>query len=160
MEDRRIDNRGLQCKDRETTIVRNEVAHGGDILSDIKTIQHVQENGLRYASEYKEDFQSAYGIAFNDAVAKTPSYPQEVIRAFDIRVSLLERKSWQDEAVQEDRANIEKLAAEIIKAALGEEREQLQTRFEKGDLSEKFIRMDRMFKGEKEEVQKGKPGVG
>lgn len=104
------------------TLVRSGVAHGGDIINDIKAIQYVQEQELPYTLEYKEDFHSAYGVSFDEAVTKASSYPPEVIRALDVRVSLRERGPWQAHAAEETRLEVEKLASEIVEAALSKER--------------------------------------
>lgn len=123
------------------------VSHGGDILGDIDAILYVEKHGLPYVAEYKEDFPKAYGIEFDEALDKLPSFPQkEVIEAFNILASVRELYTWKALRVQIKRRRIEQLAIEITKEAMETDINQLPERFEKGgDLAEKFSEMLRLF---------------
>lgn len=149
LEDRRITNRRGSHKDRTTVRVRNEVAHCGDILGDVKTIQHVVEHGRLHASEYMTDFCHVYGISFWDALTKLPQYPPEVIRAFDIRVSVHELYGWQEPTAHANLVLIEQLATQIIAAASSTVVDHLQARFKSGgDLEQAFNQMSGLFMAE------------
>ncbi|EER25120.1 hypothetical protein CPC735_017220 [Coccidioides posadasii C735 delta SOWgp] len=142
LEERRISNRAGVRKDRETTSIRNEIAHGGDIIGDIKTIEYAQEQQLPYVAEYKEDFQKVYRVSFDEALTQAPSYPPEAIRAFDILASVSELYAWQAPDQQGRREILEKQATKIIEAALSTEKNQLQARFgNRGDLRVAFNEM-------------------
>ncbi|QVM13111.1 hypothetical protein D8B26_007727 [Coccidioides posadasii str. Silveira] len=146
LEERRISNRAGVRKDRETTSIRNEIAHGGDIIGDIKTIEYAQEQQLPYVAEYKEDFQKVYRVSFDEALTQAPSYPPEAIRAFDILASVSELYAWQAPDQQGRREILEKQATKIIEAALSTEKNQLQARFgNRGDLRVAFNEMVGLF---------------
>nr|KMM71963.1 ABC transporter [Coccidioides posadasii RMSCC 3488] len=128
LEERRISNRAGVRKDRETTSIRNEIAHGGDIIGDIKTIEYAQEQQLP--------------VSFDEALTQAPSYPPEAIRAFDILASVSELYAWQAPDQQGRREILEKQATKIIEAALSTEKNQLQARFgNRGDLRVAFNEM-------------------
>ena len=116
----------------------------GVTYGDIKAIQHVQNEGLAYVAEYKRDFFFlVYGIEFDDAAAKLPSFPWGVIRAFDVLASVRELHAWERHAA---RQTVESLAKEITEAALDADADQLATRFQgDGDLAEKVRELDRLF---------------
>ncbi|KAK2743931.1 hypothetical protein FQN57_004554, partial [Myotisia sp. PD_48] len=149
LEERRIFNRNRLQKDRKTTSTRNDIAHGGDILGDIKAIQYVEAQGWGYVAEYKEDFQQAYTISFYDASTRVPLYPQEAIRAFNILASIRELHAWQSRLIAADREIIEKLAMEITKIAQSAREDELSLLREhfknNGDVQEKFNEMSRLF---------------
>ncbi|PGH12598.1 hypothetical protein AJ80_06656 [Polytolypa hystricis UAMH7299] len=139
---RRISYRNRLHKGIQTATIHDEIAYGGDMLGDIKTIQYVQDISSR-SSEYKEDFHQAYGIPFDEALVKVPSWPHKVERAFDIRASLHDLHAWQ---ARDSRSIIQQQATQIIEAALSTENDQLQARFQDGgDLQEIFIEMDLLF---------------
>lgn len=122
---------------------RNVIAHGGDILGDLQALQYVEENGLKYVTEYKDDFQKAYNIRFDEALGKLLSFPHKVIWAFDILASVRELQIWNREHLQSTKERIEWLASEIITAALGTDINQLPARFGKDDdLAVKYSGMD------------------
>ncbi|PGH19123.1 hypothetical protein AJ80_04201 [Polytolypa hystricis UAMH7299] len=149
LEERRVANREGEQKDRQIAIIRNEIAHGGDIVGDIRAIQYCEEQRMRRVSEYKEDFSQTYGIAFNDAATKAPLYPSKVIRAFDILASVRELHAWKGDKVRISRKAIEEIATEIIDAAKCTEQDKLLARLgEGGDLLEKCDEMVRLFGNE------------
>ncbi|KKZ60138.1 hypothetical protein EMCG_05060 [[Emmonsia] crescens] len=149
LKERRISNRAGVCKarkDRKTTIIRNEIAHGGDIIGDIKAIQYAQEERKPYVAEYKEDFEKVYQVSFDDALTQASSYPLEAIRAFNILASVSELYAWQACDQQNHRQTIEEQATKIIKAVLSTKQKELQARFgNEGDLEVVFNEMVGLF---------------
>ncbi|TQB69052.1 hypothetical protein MPDQ_002380 [Monascus purpureus] len=151
LEERRITNRKQLSSARQRRIVRgrNMIAHGGDILGDLEAIRYVEENGLPYVTEYKDDFQKAYGLRFSKALAKLPSFPEQVIRTFNILASVRELSMWREcktRKVKRKRDAIQTLASEIIKAALDADISQLAACFEEGgNLAKKYSKMERLF---------------
>ncbi|EEP77616.1 predicted protein [Uncinocarpus reesii 1704] len=140
-----LEERSMSLREK-TSVLDNHIAGGGDILGDIMTIQYCQEQQLPYVAEYKEDFQKAYRIAFDKALIEAPSYPPEVIRAFDIWASVHELSAWQAHDNKATREDIKKQAAGIIDAALSTEKNQLEARLGNGgDLRVAFDTMVRLF---------------
>lgn len=146
LEDRRISN-GIEIrKDPIITISRNEVAQGGDIIGDIQAIKYAQAQNLLYIEEYKNGFQNAYGIPFDEALTQVPSYPPEAIKTFNIFASISEVRHWQHWEQRQSRGIIKQQAIKIINAVLGTERAQLKARFgSEGDLRETFDGMVRLY---------------
>ncbi|KAK2731598.1 hypothetical protein FQN57_003280 [Myotisia sp. PD_48] len=146
LEERRISARSGQKKDPKTTIIRNEIAHGGDILGDIKAIRYLETEEWAYIAEYKEDFQQVYTISFSKA-SEILQYPSEVIRAFDILASIRELHVWQGTLLAADRETIRSLATEITMVAqtIGEDR--LHNYFKKNrDMQEKFNELNKLYR--------------
>lgn len=142
MEERRVSKQSRGRKDKQITTDRNEIAHGGDIIGDIQAIQCAEKDGSRYVPEYK-DFLAVYKIPFDDAVAKTPSYPEKVIRAFDIRASIHDLHEWHGSEIANDRQAIQDLAKEIIEAA-SNTKDRAPGHF--NDIEKKFHEMDQLFR--------------
>lgn len=146
LEERRIARREQSLIGKEKTTIRNEIAHGGDILGDVEAMKYVEAHRRLHVGEYKDDFQDAYGLPFDEALVKLPLFSQEVIRAFDVLASVRELNMWQKSEVQNNRATIQQLASEITKAALNADIDQFPECFERNDeLMEKYDKMDMLF---------------
>ncbi|KAK2731305.1 hypothetical protein FQN57_003455 [Myotisia sp. PD_48] len=146
LEDRRISTRRGQKKDRKTAIIRNEIAHGGDILGDIKAIQYLEAQEWGHVAEYKENFQQVYTISF-DKASEILRYPSEVIQAFNILASVGELYVWQGTLRAGDRETIERLATDITMVAQTTREDSLHNYFkENRDIQEKFDELNKLYR--------------
>ena len=127
-------------------LLRNEIAHGGDILGDTNAIEYAQRRRHPNIDEYEADFQDSYSIPFSEAAAKISSFPPELIRTFDYLASVRELNLWQQPTVRTVRAAVEGRATRIIRRALEMDAGALQACFENGgELEQEFIQMEHSF---------------
>ena len=148
LEDRRVKKRDMPPRDRDRTtmLLRNEIAHGGDILGDIKAIEYAQRRMFPNIDEYEEDFEGTYSIPFSEATAKISSFPRELIQTFDCLASVRELNHWQQPTAQPVRAAVEVRATRIISTALEADAGALQACFENGgELDQEFSQMEHLF---------------
>ncbi|TQB76652.1 hypothetical protein MPDQ_007047 [Monascus purpureus] len=135
LESRRALIRCLELYERDSAVVnsRNEVAHGGDIVGDIQAIELAKTYKPKYVAAYKEDFLKVYGIPYSEAARNVYHYPHQVIKAFDIRCSLMEMDKWDRHDMKTLKNKIHDLAQQIINDAsdIGDVH-QLKQKFEKG----------------------------
>lgn len=147
VEDRRL-RTSNGTKDREyndARVQRNTLVHGGDIINDLEvirraTVDHPDRRAVDYAG-----ILYAYGITFREAVNVTPTAPQELIKTFDIRASVIELYHWQGIPARQQK--VRHIADKIISGWLSKPANERNKAFDakNGQLAGEFAELLRVF---------------
>lgn len=74
---------------------RNELAHGGDIKTDIELLQHVREKNPGHIKELEKAFLKGYDLSANDCASELEGAPDVIIDAQNMRANVTVLRSWQ-----------------------------------------------------------------
>ncbi|EEP82321.1 predicted protein [Uncinocarpus reesii 1704] len=116
-EDRYAVQRNHQA-DRSVKQGGNRVAHGGNIVFDLKAIEYACRTGANHCQDYKTDFGAVYWIPFDRAVTSIKTFPRELIRICNTVASVEELYQYRNSKYQTDRNAAINFGAGIIQDAL------------------------------------------